>query len=173
MRTLFVHLSIMISIGILTGASQAQAQSKTSFPKGWQKWTTVSTPLTSIGAIPGCDADVTKLPAIYRETVATYCGVKPGGPGKVAVLVNPKANKDYRARNGKYPDGSNMILHLIDLKVLFVSGHKGGKPVYGVYLEDGKDIAAKEGPLALSTCVTCHTGYKSFCVNGQCGRNTK
>jgi len=173
MRHISIYVFLFVFCGLFIGTSQVQAQSEVKFPKGWEKWSKPSTPLTGIGALPGCDADVSKLPAIYRETVSTYCGVKAGGPGKVEILVKPKALKTFRSRNGKFTDGANMVLHLIDLKVLFVSGHKKGKPVYGVFLEDGKDIAAKEGPLALSTCTTCHTGYKSFCVNGQCGRSTK
>jgi len=139
------------------------------FPADWKKWTSVGTTLTHIGALPGCDADVSKLPPIYQKTVETYCGVKAGGPGKVAVLVNPAAMKSYEARDGKMPDGPNMILHLKDMKVLFVTAHQGGKPFYAVYTEDGKKATASSGPLAAETCMTCHTGYQAFCKNGQCG----
>ena len=59
------------------------------------------------------------------------------------------------------------------MKVLFVLGHKGGMAVYGVFTETGSDIAAKDGPLAIKTCVNCHTAYKAFCVSGQCGRIVK
>lgn len=140
-----------------------------SLPGDWSKWTSVSTPLTAIGALPGCDANVSSLPPIYQETVKVYCGVKPGGPGKVAILVRPEAMGAFTARNGKFPDGANMILHLKDMKALFVTTYAGGKPTYNVFTEDGKDATAPSGPLAAATCVTCHTGYQSFCKNGQCG----
>ena len=170
-RKVFIAaLLISISISISFSYSLSEAASDVPFPSGWQKWTSISTTLTGIGALPDCNADVSKLPPIYQETVSTYCGVKLGGPGKVAVLVNPAVMDSYKARNGKFKDGTNMILHLKDMKVLFVSGHKGGSPVYGVFSEDGKDITAKDGPLAAITCKTCHTGYASFCVNGQCGK---
>lgn len=159
---LFGMLSLCLSLPVFAG-------SEVSFPADWQKWVSVNTTLTGIGALPDCSADVSKLPPIYQKTVETYCGVKPGGPGKVAILVNPAALKSFEARDGKMPDGANMILHLKDMKVLFVSGHKGGKPGYGVYKEDGKDITAASGPLAIDTCSTCHTGYQAFCKNGQCG----
>lgn len=55
------------------------------------------------------------------------------------------------------------------MKVLFVTGYKGGMPAYGIFTEDGKDIAAADGPLAIDTCTSCHTGYQAFCKNGQCG----
>ncbi|HRK57030.1 MAG TPA: hypothetical protein PLQ67_05850 [Burkholderiaceae bacterium] len=150
-------------------AHAAFAQSPTPFPADWQSWTSMETTLTSIGALPGCSADVSKLPPIYQKTVEIYCSVKPGGPGKVGVLVKPTIAKEYAARSGKFADGSNMILHLKDMKVLFVTGHKNGAPAYGVFTEDGKDITAASGPLASQTCTTCHTGYQAFCKVGQCG----
>ncbi|MDD2914367.1 MAG: hypothetical protein PHP70_03530 [Gallionella sp.] len=163
----------ILALGIFFSASSAYAASEVAFPEGWQKWNSISTTLTKIGALPGCDADVSTLPQIYQETVATYCGVRKGGPGKVAVLVNPAVKSAYAARTGKLADGPAMILHLKDMKVLFVTGYKGGKAQYGVYGEDGKDIAAASGPLNADTCRTCHTGYTSFCANGQCGKVSK
>jgi hypothetical protein len=139
-------------------------------PADWAKWTQVNTPLMEAGgALPGCDANVSSLPTIYQETVKVYCGVKPGGPGKVAILVRPDVMKSYAARDGKMPDGANMILHLKDMKAIFLTTYAGGKPSYSVHTEDGKDATAANGPLASSTCVTCHTGYQAFCKNGQCG----
>lgn len=157
----------------ITATTFAQAQSQAKFPVGWEKWKKPKTPLSSIGALPGCEADVSSLPQIYQEAVATYCSVKKGGPGKVAILVKPSAMKSFKQRKGKFKDGPNLILHLKELKVLFVLAHKNGKPIYGVFQENGTDIAAKKGILATKTCVTCHTGYKSFCINGQCGRQIK
>lgn len=161
------------ALGLLFSMTSANAASEVPFPADWQKWNSVSTTLTKIGALPGCEANVSTLPPIYQETVATYCSVRQGGPGKVAVLVNPASKSGYSARNGKFPDGPAMILHLKDMKVLFVTGYKGGKAQYGVYTEDGKDISAASGPLSTQTCRTCHTGYTSFCVNGQCGKVAK
>ena len=151
---------------LLAFATLAEAAS---LPADWAKWNAVSTPLTAIGALPDCNADVAKLPPIYQETVKTYCSVRPGGPGKVAVLVRPEAMKAFSARDGKLPDGANMILHLKDMKALFVTTYVGGKPTYNVFTEDGKDATAPSGPLAAATCNTCHTGYQAFCKNGQCG----
>jgi len=149
--------------------SIAGASSETVFPTDWKNWTSVGTTLTKVGAIPGCDADVSGFPPIYQETVATYCNVKQGGPGKVAILVNPADLANYKARNGHFSNGTNMILHLLDMKVLFVTGHSGGNVAYGVFTEDGKDLGASSGPLDLGKCRLCHTGYQAFCLNGQCG----
>lgn len=174
MKSIKSLASIFIAIAAFAfSAAPASAGSEAAFPADWKKWESVSTTLTKIGALPGCDADVHTLPPIYQETVATYCNVKAGGPGKVKVLVNPSVKEGYKARAGKFKDGSNLILHLVDMKVLFVTGHSGGKPAYGVFTEDGKDIAAATGPLAVETCRTCHTGYASFCAGGQCGTLAK
>lgn len=139
----------------------------------WKSWKPVKTPLTAIGALPGCDADVSSLPEIYIETVITYCDVKEGGPGKVASLVNPAAADVFKNRTGKFPDGANLALHLIDLKVIFLTAHEGGNPIYGVFTEEGKNITAATGPLSASTCVACHSGYSGFCFHGQCATEQK
>lgn len=151
-------------------AMQASALggSATPFPADWKTWTPMNTTLAVMGALPDCAADVSKLPPIYQKTVKTYCSVKTGGPGKVEVLVKPGAAEGFATRSGKFADGSNMILHLKDMKVLFVTGHKGGTPLYGVFTEEGKDITAASGPLAAATCTTCHSGYQAFCKGGQC-----
>ncbi|MCF6172496.1 MAG: hypothetical protein L3J44_01710 [Campylobacteraceae bacterium] len=146
------------------------AGSEVPFPADFANYKQASTPLTHIGALPGCDADVSSLPKIYQETVATYCNIKPGGPGKVDVLVKPSAMSIYKKRDGKFKDGDTLILWLKDIKAIFVTTYKGGKPLYGAYTEDGKDIAGAPGSgLNPQDCRTCHTGYAAFCLNGQCG----
>jgi hypothetical protein len=138
-------------------------------PADWKSWTSMTTPLATIGALPGCSADVSKLPPIYQKTVQTYCNVKPEGPGKVDILVKPDAVDTYKARTGKFKDGPTMILHLKDLKALFLTSYKNGAPVYSVHKEDGTDITAPSGAMSSAACVECHTGYAAFCTNGQCG----
>ena len=160
---------ILITLSWFALLASALAGSATPFPADWKSWTPMNTTLTGIGALPDCSADVSKLPPIYQKTVETYCSVKPGGPGKVSVLVKPSVAASFASRSGKFPDGSNLILHLKDMKVLLVTGHKNGADVYGVFTEDGKDIAAASGPLAAETCTNCHSGYQAFCKGGQCG----
>lgn len=162
---------VITAIGLAFTVFSAQAGSEVAFPADWQTWKSAQTPLTQIGALPGCDADVSALPPIYQETVEIYCGVKDGGPGAVDVLVRPASLDNYKTRNGELGDGPSMILHLKDMKVLFVSGQQGGKAVYGVYTEDGTDAMSADAgsPLAASTCRECHSGYQAFCVAGQCG----
>ncbi|MFT5836214.1 MAG: hypothetical protein ACI9RG_001108 [Sulfurimonas sp.] len=145
------------------------AGSEAGFPANWKSFESVTTPLSTIGALPDCNADVSSLPAIYQETVATYCAVKPGGPGAVAILVSKSAKEAFTKRDGNYPDGAEMILHLKDLKILFVTTYKDNKPLYSIYTEDGQDAANAPGSgLNPNDCRTCHTGYTAFCLNGQC-----
>lgn len=154
-------VTLVASISLFGASSEAE------FPANWKSFTAMNTPLTSIGALPGCDADVSSLPAIYQETVAAYCAVKPGGPGAVAVLSNDVAA--FKARSGNYKDGTFFILHLKDLKILFVTQWKGNEPFYGIFTEDGKDAANAIGSgLNPQDCRACHTGYEAFCFNGQC-----
>jgi len=154
---------------VLVLVSPIFAGSEATYPADWKSFESVSTPLTHIGALPDCNADVSSLPVIYQETVATYCAVKPGGPGSVGILVNAKAKTSFIKRDGKFPDGASMILHLKDLKVLFVTTYKENKPLYSVYTEDGQDATNIPGSgLNPEDCRTCHTGYGAFCLNGQC-----
>jgi len=148
---------------LITGSASAA-----SLPDDWRGWKPVNTPLAEIGALPGCDAGVSSLPPIYQQTVATYCDVRPEGPGAVAVLVSEPAMEAYKARSGQFPDGSRAALHLIDMKILMVTTYEDGRPVYQVFTEEGEDVTAPAGPLAAATCVACHADSNA-CVNGQCG----
>jgi len=157
---------VLLMVAIL---SSLFAGSESNYPSDWKSYESVTTPLAVIGALPDCNADVSSLPAIYQETVATYCAIKPGGPGAVAILVGPSAKDAFTKRNGTYPDGATLILHLKDLKVLFITTYKGNKPLYSIYTEDGQDAANVPGSgLNPNDCRTCHTGYGAFCLNGQC-----
>ncbi|MCB1758202.1 MAG: hypothetical protein KDI68_00275 [Gammaproteobacteria bacterium] len=162
------YLSICLICFVVTSVN---AGGETPFPADWRSWSAVTTPLTTIGALPGCDADVSALPAIYRETVEIYCAVRPEGPGAVSVLVKPDQVATYNTRSGKFADGSNMILHLKDLQLLFVTGNQEGAALYSVYKEDGTDLtdANPDGILGVNTCRVCHSGYAAFCISGQCG----
>ncbi len=167
---MFTKSALLMSATIISGLGVGLAHAEPDrYPSAWRTWAKPTTPLTKIGALPGCEADVTKLPPIYQETVSTYCAVKVGGPGKVSILVNPSSMAVYKTRSGEFPSGPQMILHLEDLKVLFVTNYEGGKPVYEVFSEEGKKLTAKDGPLSAKACANCHTGFKAFCINGQCG----
>ncbi|MBT3308139.1 MAG: hypothetical protein HOL04_06640 [Gammaproteobacteria bacterium] len=139
------------------------------FPANWSEWKGVNTTLTGIGALPGCEADVSSLPPIYQETVATYCALREGGPGKVNILVAPGSESNYQKRDGHFSDGPQMALHLIDLKAIMFTGYSNGLPVYRTYGEDGKNLTNAMPQLSEETCIVCHTGYEAFCLNGQCG----
>jgi len=166
MKKKLLVISVICALSV-----SAYAASEAAFPAKWKEFISVKTPLMEAGgALPGCDADVSSLPKVYQETVATYCAVKDGGPGAVEILVSSSALDTYKSRTGKFSDGDEMILHLKDLKVLFVTSYKSGKPVYSVYDESGKDVSSAAGSgLNPVDCRTCHTGYDAFGVNGQMG----
>lgn len=146
----------------------AAAVSAGSLPDDWREWRAVDTPLARIGALPGCDADVSSLPSIYQRTVYLYCDVRPEGPGEVRVLVSDSALPAYHFRNRNFPDGAQAALHLSDLGMLMVTTWEEGTPVYQVFTEDGEEITADDGPLSAGACAECHTDPS--CVAGQCGR---
>jgi hypothetical protein len=153
-----------MALSILCIASSAQAAK---LPDDWRDWTAVETPLAKIGALPGCDANVSSLPGIYQRTVGLYCGVRPEGPGKVRVLVSDAALPAYHFRNGAFPDGAQAALHLSDLGLLMVTTWEDGTPVYQVFKEDGEEITAEDGLLSAGVCAECHTDPS--CINFQCG----
>jgi len=69
---------IVFALVLFFISASANAASEVSFPTDWSNWDSVTTTLTKIGALPGCEADVSALPDIYQETVGTYCAVKTG-----------------------------------------------------------------------------------------------
>ncbi len=75
MNTYF--LKLFFTFFFLAPLVSVQAAGETPFPTDWKSWTHVDTALTSIGALPGCEADVSALPAIYQKTVEDYCAVRP------------------------------------------------------------------------------------------------
>lgn len=157
-------LTTALTLSIICTAASVAAGT---LPDDWRNWTAVQTPLAKIGALPGCDANVSQLPSIYQRTVYLYCDVRPDGPGKVRVLVSDAALPAYHFRNGDFPDGAQTALHLSDLGLLMVTTYEDGTPVYQVFKEDGEDITAEEGPLSAGVCAECHTDPS--CINGQCG----
>jgi len=158
---------LKITYIVIILVSSVYSKSEVDYPKDWKTFSSVETPLTLIGSLPGCDADVSALSEIYQETIATYCAAKPGGPGEIAVLTNNI--EAYKNRNGIFKDGSVSVFHLVELKVLFVTQWKNNSPYYGIFTEDGQDASNTRGSgLHPQDCRSCHTGYKSYCFNGQC-----
>lgn len=164
-------LLLLLSAVIITFGSLSVYADDVAFPADWAKWNKQKTKLSGLNALPSCDGEnvaVSQFPQIYQKVVEIYCGLKANGPGRVDILVNPAVQKNYDARDGKMPDGVNMVLRFDAVKLLLVTAHQGGKPVYAVFTETGEKVVTS-GPLSVETCQTCHTGYQAFCKNGQCG----
>jgi len=163
-----MKLFIKIFLLILFNFTTLYGISEVSYPVNWESFTKVNTPLSKIGMIPSCNADVSSLPDIYQETVSLYCAIKPEGPGEVEILVSNL--KSFKNRTGNNQDGTTFILHLKDLKLLFVTTWKNNKPLYGIYIEGGQDVSnSVASGLNPRDCRLCHTGYGAYCTNGQCG----
>ena len=153
---------LIINLTTLYGISEVP------YPKNWKDFAKVTTPLSKIGRIPSCNEDVSSLPDIYQEIVSIYCAVKPEGPGEVEILVSDI--NSFKNRMDKHKNGTTFILHLKDLKLLFVTTWKNNKPLYGIYIEGGQDASNVLGSgLNPTDCRICHTGYGVYCTNGQCG----
>lgn len=164
-------LLLLLSTVIIAFSSLSVYAEDVAFPADWAKWNKQKTKLSGLNALPSCDGEnvaVSQFPQVYQKVVETYCGLKANGPGRVDILVNPAAQKNYDARDGKMPDGVNMILRFDAVKLLLVTAHQGGKPVYAVFTETGEKVVTA-GPLSVETCQNCHTGFQAFCKNGQCG----
>jgi len=138
------------------------------YPADWKSYSKVNTKLAQMGFLPDCKASKAGLDEIFAETVNTYCGVAEKGPGRVEVLVNNIT--EFENKNGKYSNNTNFILHLIDMKLLFVTSYADGKIRYGVYTEEGKMVKGKrKSGLHPRDCRSCHNLYKDDCYYGQCG----
>lgn len=162
---------LLLSAVIISFSSLSVYADEVQFPADWAKWTKQKTKLSALNSLPSCDGEnvaVSQFPQVYQKVVELYCGLKANGPGRVDILVKPEVQKNYDARDGKFPDGANMILRFDAVKLLLVTAHQGGKPVYAVFTEAGEKVVTT-GPLAVETCQNCHTGFQAFCKNGQCG----
>jgi len=176
MKTL--KLTGLIAAGLV---SFAAASSEASYPFDWKKYTQVKTPLVKEkGAIGGCEEDIKSLPEHYKELFSTYCGVTPEGLGKIEVLVKPSTLPVYEAFTGDFDSNDSMVMHLKDLKLLFVTEYEklpkrrfgkrkfNSKPLYGIYDEEGNEMAGAPGSgINPGDCRKCHS---SSGINGQMGK---
>jgi hypothetical protein len=138
------------------------------YPIDWKSFEKVDTELNKIGVLPNCKADISKYTPIIRDTIKTYCGVHENGPGRVEILVNNVT--EFSNKNAEYSEDTKFILHLIDMKLLFVTSYEHGKINYGVYTEEGKMVKGKrKSGLNPRDCKSCHNLYKDYCYYGQCG----
>jgi hypothetical protein len=156
-----------IGLSAVAAATFINAANEGAFPSDWNSFQKIGTTLTKVGgSLPGCDADVSGLPPIYQETISTYCAIKDGGPGKVSTLSKLPRNFE----KGIHTAEDVNILHLEDLKVLFVTTYVNGDPEYSTWGEDGTDMSELGAPgLAPNDCRMCHTGYEAYSNHGQVG----
>ena len=158
------YLSLLSGVLVLGMAITLHAASDASFPTGWENW-----PITKSGAIPSNQTPIpANAPPIVKETVKTYNWIQDGKGSAYNVRINPAQKAAQAEGKGNYDDKPTGVLELTDIKVLLVTEHLLGEPMYGVFTYDGKDISEAHPSLNPSTCTTCHTGYGEACVVGIC-----
>lgn len=157
-------LGALLVAGVLVAMTSAvYAKSNADFPTGWETW-----PVIASGTIPGTEAVLpADTPAIVKETYKTYNWIQDGKGSFYNVRINPAQRDANLAGKGQYADGIIGVMELVDIKVLFVTEHLLGEPLYGVYTYDGADLMGS-GPASLEhkTCATCHSGYSQFFLKG-------
>lgn len=147
----------------VTSIGAKPIRSDAEYPANWREWVKVKETF-----IPGADTPLpADLPPVYVETIKTYNWLNKGKGTRLDIYVNPKA-LDAFAKHGPYDDGVTVVGVFEDAKVLLVTQHLLGEPLYGVYDFSGKDVAAKHETLAPSVCIGCHSGYSDTCGNGTC-----
>jgi len=157
-KVLFVSLFTFVFMGLAATGNAAE------FWKGWPAG-------KAKGPMPDCGVNVIALGGddILQATVDIYCGVK---PGNYVSFINPAAKKIYDAKGTSYPDGETGVLVFTKIDAVFVTTHKGGKPIYDVRsISTGKSIASKDAghPLNPDTCAKCHASFNQTCKGFVCG----
>ncbi len=161
-----IVIKCIFGFTLLFNASITNADSDAAFPKNWASW-----PIQHSAAIPNSSTPIpTNIPPIVQETIKTYNWVQDGKGSKYNVRINPMQMSSYKTRNGKFEDGPSGVLELVDIKVLLVTEHLLGEPLYGVYTYDGKEISSAHPSLSPKKCQACHTGYGEACIDGICSR---
>lgn len=144
----------------------ARAQSVANFPSGWDSW-----PIHHSGAIPSRGTAIpSDLHQAFQSTFRAYNWVNDGKGAPYNIrMATPVIGVEREA----LPDGMTGVLELPTLKILLVTEHRGGKPVYGAYAFDGTDLSKAHPTVAAKFCNACHESYPDVCVNGVCNLNQR
>lgn len=150
----------------LAAAGGARAESVAKFPSGWESW-----PVHHTGAIPPKGAVIPKdLHEAFQSTFRAYNWLNDGKGAAYTVRMAPSIIAIDR---NVLPDGLTGVLEITALKILLVTEHRGGKPVYGAYAFDGTDLSNAHPTVAAKFCNACHDSYRDVCVNGVCNLNRR
>lgn len=162
-RTILFGALVLLVTAVST---LARAQSVAPFPIGWDTW-----PIHHTGAIPPKGTAIpVDLPEAFQSTFRAYNWVNEGNGAAYNIRM---ATRVIGLDRNALPDGSTGVLELPALKVLLVTEHRGGKPIYGAYAYDGTDVSGLHPSLAAKFCNACHASYKEICVASVCNLNQR
>lgn len=162
-RGLFVGIIFAV---LMFASSAGRADSVAAFPTGWETW-----PVHHTGAIPPKGTVVpTDLHEAFQSTFRAYNWLN---EGKGAAYNIRMATPIIGIERNALPDGLTGVLELPAQKILLVTEHRGGKPVYGAYGYDGTDLSGAHPTVAAKFCNACHASYPDVCVNGVCNLNQR
>jgi hypothetical protein len=156
---------LLFSLMMIVSVS-ARAESVAGFPTGWESW-----PIHHTGTIPPKGTVVpVDLPEAFQSTFRAYNWVNEGGGAAYNVrMATPVIGIERNA----LPDGLTGVLEIPVMKILLVTEHREGKPVYGAYGYDGADLSGAHPTVSAKFCNACHESYPKVCVNGVCNINRR
>ncbi len=154
---------VMVTISV---GGTARAESVAEFPSGWETW-----PIHHTGVIPPKGTAIPEdLHQAFQSTFRAYNWLN---DGKGAAYRVRMATPIIGAERTSVPDGPTGVLEVPALKILLVTEHRDGKPVYGAYAFDGTDLSNAHPTVAAKFCNACHESYPDVCVNGICNLNRR
>jgi hypothetical protein len=161
-----VSVFVVPILFIAVAGTPPRAQSVAQFPTGWDGW-----PIHHAGTIPPKGTPIpVDLPEAFQATFRAYNWVN---DGKGALYNIRMATRIIGLDREALPDGATGVLELPELKVLLVTEHRDGKPLYGAYAYDGTDVSGLHPSLAAKFCNACHAPYKKIYVAGVCNLNRR
>ncbi|RKF18819.1 hypothetical protein DBZ36_10530 [Alginatibacterium sediminis] len=141
----------------------AFAASIASYPADWRDW-----PVVGESMVPGRDVVLPEeTPLFIQEAVAAYNWINDGQGTKLTTHVHPDKIEQYKT-HGPYSDGITVVGVYEKPGVVFVTEHLSGKPIYGTYDVNGKDISSTHPTFEPQYCESCHNTYQDICINGTC-----
>ena len=137
--------------------------SEADYPDGWAKW-----PILAEGIVTPKNVPIPKgIKEVKKEFFKVYAWLNKGRGEKYRIRQRP--NSKVKVDNElEYKDGPNVVLELMDSKMIFVTEHISNDPVYGIFTTKGDDIEGRTKALSLEFCEACHGWYQEQCPAGVC-----
>lgn len=156
-------LILIFTLGVCVSMNQVWGFSEADYPDKWAKW-----PILAEGIITPKNVPVPKgVKDVKKEFFKVYSWLNKGKGEKYRIRQRP--NSTVKTGEGiEYKDGPNLVLELMDSKMIFVTEHISNDPLYGIFTNKGDDLEGEAKTLKLEFCEACHSWYKDACVAGVC-----